>query len=93
VGEGLKILVSGYRGENKAYTAPLGAPSHEFFDHIKENPALVAGLPTLARIALFGGGYPIRIDNAAVGAIGVSGGSVEQDMACAEAAPEELAKL
>jgi uncharacterized protein GlcG (DUF336 family) len=79
--------------QNKAYTALLGAPSHEFYNRIKDNPALAAGLPNLARIAPFGGGYPVRIDGTVVGAIGVSGGSVEQDMACAEAALADLAQL
>ncbi len=86
-------LISIDVSQNKAYTALLGAPSHEFYDRIKDNPALVAGIPHVPRIALFGGGYPIRVDGAIVGAIGVSGGSVEQDMACAQAALEELAKL
>ena len=44
-------------------------------------------------IAPFGGGYPVRIDGTVVGANGVSGGSVEQDMACAEAALADLAQL
>ena len=79
--------------QNKAYTALLGAPSHEFYNRIKDNPALAAGLPNLARIAPFGGGYPVRIDGTVVGANGVSGGSVEQDMACAEAALADLAQL
>jgi hypothetical protein len=34
-----------------------------------------------------------RDDGAIAGAIGASGGSVEQDMACAQAALDELAKL
>jgi uncharacterized protein GlcG (DUF336 family) len=86
-------LISIEVAQNKAYTALLGAPSHEFFDRIKDNPALVAGLPHVPRIALFGGGFPVRIDDAIAGAIGVSGGSVEQDIACAQAAIDALAKL
>jgi uncharacterized protein GlcG (DUF336 family) len=86
-------LISIEVAQNKAYTALLGAPSHEFFDRIKDNPALVAGLPHVPRIALFGGGFPVRIDDAIAGAIGVSGGSVEQDIACAQAAIDALARL
>jgi uncharacterized protein GlcG (DUF336 family) len=86
-------LISIEVSQNKAYTALLGAPSHEFYNRIKDNPALAAGLPNLSRIAPFGGGYPVRIEGSVVAAIGVSGGSVEQDMACAQAALEELAKL
>jgi uncharacterized protein GlcG (DUF336 family) len=34
---------------------------------------------------VFGGGYPIKIGNAVVGAIGVSGGHYSQDMDVAQA--------
>jgi uncharacterized protein GlcG (DUF336 family) len=78
-------LISIEVAQNKAYTALLGAPSQDFFNRIKDDPALLAGVPHIPRIVTFGGGLPIRIDGAIVGAIGVSGGSVEQDVACAQA--------
>ncbi|HVN89771.1 MAG TPA: heme-binding protein [Candidatus Binataceae bacterium] len=78
-------LISIEVAQNKAYTALLGAPSQDFFNRIKENPALLAGVPHIPRIVTFGGGLPIRIDGAVVGGIGVSGGSVEQDIECAQA--------
>ncbi len=33
----------------------------------------------------FGGGFPIIVDGKVVGAVGVSGGTVEEDMAIAQA--------
>jgi uncharacterized protein GlcG (DUF336 family) len=78
-------LVSIEASQNKAYTALLGMPSQEFFNSIKDDPALVAGVPHIPRIVTFGGGLPIRSGDAVVGAIGVSGGTVEQDIACAQA--------
>ena len=78
-------LISIEVAQNKAYTALLGAPSQDFFNRIKEDPALLAGVPHIPRIVTFGGGLPIHLDGAVVGAIGVSGGSVEQDIACAQA--------
>ncbi len=78
-------LVSIEVSQNKAYTALFGMPSHEFFNFIKDDPALVAGVPHIPRIVTFGGGLPIRSGDAVVGAIGVSGGTVEQDIACAQA--------
>ncbi len=83
-------LVSIEVSQNKAYTALFGMPSHEFFDFIKDDPALVAGVPHIPRIATFGGGLPIRSGDAVVGAIGVSGGTVEQDIACAQAGLDAL---
>ena len=78
-------LVSIEASQNKAYTALFGMPSHEFFDYIKDKPDLLAGVPQLPRIVAIGGGLPIQLDGAVVGAIGVSGGSVEQDIECARA--------
>ena len=78
-------LISIEVSQNKAYTALFGFPSHEFFDFIKSDPALLTGVPHIPRIATFGGGFPIRVDSVVVGGIGVSGGTVEQDIACAKA--------
>jgi uncharacterized protein GlcG (DUF336 family) len=78
-------LISIEVAQNKAYTALLGEPSQDFFNRIKDNPALLAGVPHIPRIVTFGGGLPIRINGAVAGAIGVSGGSVEQDIECAQA--------
>jgi len=86
-------LISIEVAQNKAYTALLGAPSQDFFNRIKDDPALLAGVPHIPRIVTFGGGLPIRIDGVVVGGIGVSGGSVEQDVACAQAAIDALEKL
>jgi len=85
-------LISIEVAQNKAYTALLGAPSQDFFNRIKENPALLAGVPHIPRVVTFGGGLPIRIGEAVVGGIGVSGGSVEQDIECAQAGLDVIGK-
>ncbi|HLW70827.1 MAG TPA: heme-binding protein [Candidatus Binataceae bacterium] len=85
-------LISIEVAQNKAYTALLGAPSQDFFNRIKDNPSLLAGVPHIPRIVTFGGGLPIRIDDVVVGGIGVSGGSVDQDIECAQAALDAIAK-
>src|SRR5438128_11866619 len=86
-------LISIEVAQNKAYTALLGAPSQDFFNRIKDDPALLAGVPHIPRIVTFGGGLPIRLDGVVAGGIGVSGGSVDQDVACAQAAIDAIAKL
>src|SRR5438309_10707623 len=53
--------------QNKAYTALFGVPTHDFFDFIKGDPSLLAGMPTLARMAAWGGGFPIQVDGEIVG--------------------------
>ena len=85
-------LISIEVAQNKAYTALLGAPSQDFFNRIKENPALLAGVPHIPRIVTFGGGLPIRVNDVVVGGIGVSGGSVEQDIECAQAGLDAIGK-
>src|SRR6266478_4421365 len=73
--------------QNKAYTALLGVSTQDFFNFIQSDPSLVAGIPTLSRMAAWGGGFPIKVDGELVGAIGVSGApTVQNDIDCARAA-------
>jgi uncharacterized protein GlcG (DUF336 family) len=72
---------------NKAYTALFGVSTQDFFDFIQRDPSLLAGIPTLARVAAWGGGFPIKVDGEIVGAIGVNGApAVQNDVDCARAA-------
>lgn len=72
---------------DKAYTsAAFGIPTHVWHDFIKDDPPLRDGAPTaIKRLVVFGGGYPISVDGATVGAIGVSGGHYSEDQKVAEA--------
>src|SRR5258708_4272031 len=73
--------------ENKAYTALFGVSTQDLFNFIQGDPSLVAGVPTLARVAAWGGGLPIKVNGEVVGAIGVSGApTVQNDVDCARAA-------
>ena len=72
--------------QNKAYTALLGVPTQDFFNFIQSDPSLLAGIPTLARMAAWGGGFPVKVNGEVVGAIGVSGApTVQNDVDCARA--------
>ncbi|WP_312957459.1 GlcG/HbpS family heme-binding protein [Stutzerimonas nitrititolerans] len=71
---------------DKAYTAAsFGFPTRDWLDVLGDNPRLRIGLPARDRLVVFGGGLPILVDGMCIGGIGVSGGSEEQDEACAEA--------
>lgn len=77
--------------QNKAYTAiSFGLPTHEWYPLIESEPALLHGITHTPKLVIFGGGFPIKVDDQIVGGIGVSGGSAEQDMACGLAAMEAL---
>jgi uncharacterized protein GlcG (DUF336 family) len=73
--------------QNKAYTALFGVSTQDFFNFIQDDPSLLAGIPTLARVAAWGGGFPIKVNGEVVGAIGLSGApAVQNDVDCARAA-------
>jgi uncharacterized protein GlcG (DUF336 family) len=73
--------------QNKAYTALFGVSTQDFFNFIQGDPSLLAGIPTLARVAAWGGGLPIKVNGQVVGAIGLSGApTVQNDVDCARAA-------
>jgi uncharacterized protein GlcG (DUF336 family) len=73
--------------QNKAYTALFGVSTQDFFNFIQSDPSLLPGVPTLARVAAWGGGFPVKVDRETVGAIGVSGApTVQNDIDCARAA-------
>lgn len=74
---------------NKAYTAAaFGLRTDEWYDLIKNEQALLHGIVHTDRLVIFGGGLPIKSEGYVVGGIGVSGGSTEQDIICAQAGLE-----
>lgn len=79
---------------NKAYTAlALQMPTHELKPQAEPQQELF-GISTTngGRIVIFGGGYPIYKEGVLCGAVGVSGGSVAEDMTVAQAAVSALAR-
>ncbi|MBL8771577.1 MAG: heme-binding protein [Phenylobacterium sp.] len=79
-------LLSVELATDKAYTsAAYGIPTHGWHEFIKNDPPLLHGIIKTPRLIVFGGGYPIEIDGAVVGGVGVSGGHYEQDMEVAKA--------
>jgi uncharacterized protein GlcG (DUF336 family) len=89
------LLVSIDIAINKAYTAvALKMPSHELAKIAQPGTPLF-GIHNAAggRIVIFGGGFPLKRGDEMIGGIGVSGGSVEQDMLCAEAGVKHLKDL
>jgi uncharacterized protein GlcG (DUF336 family) len=79
-------LLMGSMAQDKAYTvAAFGIPTHEWWDMIKGAPELANGLPKIDRLMVMGGGVAVTEDGQLVGAIGVSGGTADQDRIIAEA--------
>jgi uncharacterized protein GlcG (DUF336 family) len=73
---------------NKAWTARAFDTSTEDLAGLTQSGQQGFGLNTTndSKVVIFGGGVPIKVDGAVVGAVGASGGSVENDIAVARAA-------
>src|SRR6202142_2316741 len=73
---------------NKAWTARAFDASTEDLAHLTQSGQPGFGLNTTnhSRVVIFGGGIPIKVDGVVIGAVGASGGSVEQDVSVARAA-------
>ena len=80
-------LLSVQIAQDKAHTAAgFGMATDAWHDFIKDDPPLAEGaVGGIDRLIIFGGGYPVVVGEATVGAIGVSGGHYSQDMEVAEA--------
>ncbi|NNU76927.1 cob(I)yrinic acid a,c-diamide adenosyltransferase [Clostridium estertheticum] len=73
------LLASIEIAKGKAYSAvAFKLPTHEL-NELAKNGELY-GINNLENVITFGGGYPLKINNLIVGAVGVSGGTVAQDM-------------
>lgn len=76
---------------DKAFTsASTRRSTQAYFERISASPALALGLATRNRLMVWAGGLPLFRDGACVGAIGISGGTMEEDVACASAAALSL---
>ena len=84
---------------NKAFTAAGHRRSTHLFNTPPNGPALPGneafGIQWSfeGKFAVFVGGYPIVVDGAVVGGVGISGGNGEQDTQCGLAALQALADL
>lgn len=81
------LLASPEISQNKAYTAvSMQSKTADLSDYVQPG-APFYGLQTAQSrpFITFGGGVPIVLDGVLVGAIGVAGGSAEQDAEVAEA--------
>ncbi len=73
---------------HKAFTARAFDMGTETLAGMSQNGKPLFGIQNTnhGRIVIFGGGVPIKRDGAVVGAIGSSGGQVDQDISIVEAA-------
>ena len=77
---------------NKAFTAAaFGAPTKVLTDLVQPGAPLFGFADAMGgRFVSFAGGIPLVRDDEVIGAIGISGGSVDQDQAIADAGAAAL---
>ena len=85
-------LMSAQLAQDKAYSvcAFRGLPTDQWWSVLESEGALLHGIVKTDRLIIFGGGAPIRSVGRLVGAVGISGGTAEQDVEIAEAAASSL---
>lgn len=80
------LLVSVTLAPHKAYTAAVVRLATVDLAKVAQPGESLYGLDVnIPRITLVGGGIPLKVNGELIGAVGVSGGSVEQDVRVAEA--------
>ncbi|MDR1021521.1 MAG: heme-binding protein [Synergistaceae bacterium] len=86
------MLISIRISQKKAETSALSFLTTDSFAPRSTPGAELYGIQesSCGDIIVFGGGFPVRRNGDVIGAIGVSGGSVEEDMAIAKVGLEAL---
>jgi uncharacterized protein GlcG (DUF336 family) len=87
------LLVSVDAARQKAYTAVANnAPTAVIAEHLGSEAAEATAFASLPGMTALAGGFPLHAAGRLVGAVGVSGGSLEQDDMIAEAASKTLSE-
>jgi uncharacterized protein GlcG (DUF336 family) len=79
---------------NKAFTARAFDMSTDDLSKASQSGESLFGINTTNddKIVIFGGGMPVKADGAVIGAVGASGGSVENDIKVVQAAVAAFSK-
>lgn len=86
------LLVSVELAQNKAWTSVAMKMTTESLTQVAANGKELYGINTTnnGRVVVFGGGIPLYNNSRIIGAVGVSGGSVEEDILVAQSAVNAL---
>ncbi|GAB87590.1 heme-binding protein [Gordonia rubripertincta] len=86
------LMALGMAG-GKPYTAVgMGQPTAMWEEAGTANASFAGSITSVPGFTPFGGGVPLHIDGVLVGALGVSGGSTEQDVTVADAGATALGR-
>jgi uncharacterized protein GlcG (DUF336 family) len=76
--------------QRKAYTALTSRKSSEDWAKATEPGSKIAGQRSMKRVIPLAGGFPIKIGDETIGAVGVSGSQTQPDEVCAQAALDSV---
>jgi uncharacterized protein GlcG (DUF336 family) len=80
--------------QEKAYSsAATRIPTGKWYEFTREDKVFEFGISAIKGICPLAGGLPLVIDDAVVGAVGVSAGTLDQDEQIAQAAASALSHL
>jgi uncharacterized protein GlcG (DUF336 family) len=80
-------LIAGPYAIKKAWTSvSIGQPTQGLWDFLSTDPAMHTGICADPELLVLGGGVPLTIDGQVTGAVGVSGGTYQEDDEIAQAA-------
>ena len=73
--------------QDKAFTAAAARKATHEYNAVAVPGNLAFGINSMlgGRLSIVGGGLPVSVDGAVVGGIGISSGTPQQDMQCAQA--------
>ncbi|HWG03800.1 MAG TPA: heme-binding protein [Beijerinckiaceae bacterium] len=77
--------------QRKAYTALTSRKSSEDWAKATEPGSQIAGQRNMARVIPLAGGFPIKVGDETIGAVGVSGSQTSPDPVCAQAGLDAIA--
>ncbi|MGV0715252.1 heme-binding protein [Mycolicibacterium sp. XJ662] len=74
-------MLSARIAQDKGYSVVAfnGLPTRDWWGLLKDDPALLHGIVKTDRLMVFGGGVAIVDGDEVVGAVGISGGTAEED--------------
>ncbi|WP_425308594.1 heme-binding protein [Ammonicoccus fulvus] len=88
------MLISSGIAQDKAYSVVIGngLPTSQWVPALSgdPDPGLLRSFPHRDRLIMFGGGVPIKVGDEVIGAVGVSGGSAEEDAIVAQAGADAV---
>jgi uncharacterized protein GlcG (DUF336 family) len=77
--------------QRKAYTALTSRRSSEDWAKATEPGSQIAGQRSMAEVIPLAGGFPIKVGDETIGAVGVSGSQTQPDPICAQAGLDAIA--